>query len=82
MEENKNSKAVISLVLALISLVALLFFPASLLVFGICVSGLFALGAIIFGFMGIPDDEIIKTIKKCLKTGKPYVLKTKDGEYL
>ena len=36
----------------------------------------------IFGFMGIPDDEIIKTIKKCLKTGKPYVLKTKDGEYL
>lgn len=32
----------------------------------------------IYGFMGIPDEEIIDTIKECIKSGKPYVLDIDD----
>ena len=32
----------------------------------------------IYGFMGIPDEEIINIIKDCIKSGKPYVLDTDD----
>jgi len=33
----------------------------------------------IYAFMDVPDKEIIRTIKKCLKKNKPYVLDVKDG---
>ena len=33
----------------------------------------------IYGFMGIPEDEIIQEIKKCLDENKPYVLEVKEG---
>jgi hypothetical protein len=32
----------------------------------------------IYGFMGIDDEEIINTIKDCIKSGKPYVLDADD----
>lgn len=32
-----------------------------------------------FAFMGTPDDEIIKKIKSCIDSGKPYNVKYKDG---
>ena len=35
----------------------------------------------IYGFMGEDEDKIIKIIKGCLKSGKPYVLNAKKGDY-
>ena len=36
----------------------------------------------IYAFMGISDNEIIKTIKSCLDKGEPYILdEQKDTLY-
>lgn len=35
----------------------------------------------IFGFMTVPEDEIINIIRGCLNDGKPYELDVKDGVY-
>ena len=34
-----------------------------------------------FAFMGISDDEIIKTIQGCLTNDKPYQLEVKNNVY-